>query len=544
MAASFRNIIRTLTLSPGKAGTGSCEVRRLQPALPGLFRARSFAMKAALTSAVIVASACSTLLAAEPRREQSPEAIAANKQITRADLAAAYLRLEQAYFARPPEGERRVTVNQGFDQATLAFFKGQNAEAIRTIDGLTASLAARELTPGERACMALRATADPPVWTTTAPVKPTIRLKSLYELPIGEAGELKLELRLVDAQGNAVRKLPLVTQVAAAKQVDVNLPWDVDAAKLKPGLYRLQLGSGEAPAVTAGYVNVVGRASLDAEREANAKRLAAVQASTPALAQALASCSARNELLSDKPSATNSAQFLTDLNALADSVSREIDALVSGQDPYARRLGDYWRVLKVEAGEIPLRVYAPASAGQGKPLPLLVVLHGAGGDENMFLEAYGAGAIKKIADERGLLVASPLTYKFNGNAKNLSQLIASLGDEYAIDKDRIYVLGHSMGGGATASLARNSGDQLAAACCLAGGSFSTTGSMVPTQVVIAELDAVVPVKMLKASAEKAASAGLPLEIRMMSGYGHTLVVGSVLADSVDWLLTHRRDKKD
>lgn len=41
------------------------------------------------------------------------------------------------------------------------------------------------------------------------------------------------------------------------------------------------------------------------------------------------------------------------------------------------------------------------------PRPLLVVLHGAGGDENMFPEAYGAGIIKRIAEKHGLLVASP-----------------------------------------------------------------------------------------------------------------------------------------
>jgi len=40
--------------------------------------------------------------------------------ITRADLAAAYLRLEQAYFAHLPSGDRIATINERFDQATKA----------------------------------------------------------------------------------------------------------------------------------------------------------------------------------------------------------------------------------------------------------------------------------------------------------------------------------------------------------------------------------------------------------------------------------------
>ena len=90
--------------------------------------------------------------------------------VTRADLASAYLRLEQAYFAHPPVGEKLVEINKVFDQATLAFFTGRNAEAIRTIDTLTESLTVRPLTEAERAVASLkvnrraaRLDAEPPI---------------------------------------------------------------------------------------------------------------------------------------------------------------------------------------------------------------------------------------------------------------------------------------------------------------------------------------------------------------------------------------------
>jgi len=163
-----------------------------------------------------------------------------------------------------------------------------------------------------------------------------------------------------------------------------------------------------------------------------------------------------------------------------------------------------------------------------------------GGDENMFLEAYGAGVIKQIADNTGLLIASPLTYKFSSNAKALDALIESLSYDYAIDHDRIYVLGHSLGAGATAGLARGRGDTIAAACCIAGGAFQAKPGTPPLLVVSPELDGVVPPKTLKASAENAAAAGMPIELRIMLGYGHTLAVGAMLPEAVDWLLQHRR----
>jgi predicted esterase len=485
-------------------------------------------------------SIISNVAASEPNSEKRPlDATLPGKatEITRADLAAAYLRLERAFFARLPVGERLAEVNKSFDKATLAFFTGQNAEAIRAIDSLTRSLAADNDQTAASGLVSLKATVDPPVWNLDGLPDATCRVVSIYDWTASEARELTVELRLVDPADSIVFRQPLSIVVGANKQVDVSAKLDLRSKGLAAGQYRVELATGEGEVFNAGYLNVVEGAALDQQRAENEKELAPLAPSDSQMIQAVRSCQARNRLLNDKPSSVNSAQFLADLNRLASDVASEVKSLKSGQDPYQCWLGDHWRVLRVGSRDVPMRIYAPRSATKNDPLPLLVVLHGMGGDENMFQEAYGAGIIKRIADEREILIASPLTYAFN-DAKSLEACIETMGYEYAVDKNRVYVLGHSLGANTTARLVQGRSDIVAGACCIAGGSFQVKGNTPPLLVVSPELDAVVPAKMLRASAAKAIQGGMPIEIREMPGYGHTLAVGAALPDAVDWLLKH------
>ncbi len=85
---------------------------------------------------------------------------------------------------------------------------------------------------------------------------------------------------------------------------------------------------------------------------------------------------------------------------------------------------------------------------------------------------------------------------------------------------------------------------MAAACCIAGGNFYAKPGSPPLLVVSPELDGVVSPKSLQASARKAAAAGMPIETKIMPGYGHTLVVGAALPEAVDWLLRHSRAERE
>ena len=189
---------------------------------------------------------------------------------------------------------------------------------------------------------------------------------------------------------------------------------------------------------------------------------------------------------------------------------------------------------------IPYRVHAPAGRAPGVRLPLIVALHGAGGDENMFLEAYGAGAIRGLADARGFIVATPLTMPMLRAPDALARLIDTVAAELPVDRARVYLLGHSLGAAAAWNLARLRPDLVAAVVCIAGvcGSVPAPAPprVPPLLSVVGELDPIAQPARVEAMAAEARAAGRAAEFRVIPGYGHTLVVGAVLPDVIDWLL--------
>jgi pimeloyl-ACP methyl ester carboxylesterase len=59
--------------------------------------------------------------------------------------------------------------------------------------------------------------------------------------------------------------------------------------------------------------------------------------------------------------------------------------------------------------------------------------------------------------------------------------------------------------------------------------------MSPTLIIAAELDGVVAAAGLEKSAQKSVDIGLPVELRVIPNYGHTLMVGVALPEALDWL---------
>ncbi|MBX7071970.1 MAG: alpha/beta fold hydrolase [Pirellulales bacterium] len=445
-------------------------------------------------------------------------------RITRADLGRSYLRLEQVYFSNlPDEAEHIAGINKVFDKSTLAFFGGNFAGTLRVIDQLSAELLAGP-SPELLAAMALHADFDPPVLTLDSDRKPQLNLRMLYDPETRSATSVRLTM-----QGLFNASLDINAENRLS-----NSSFDLSTLRdrLQPGIYELKANTKECEIVVARWI-VVDR-SLDEIRQDNEERLAKLHASTPAIEAAIAACKDRNELLTNSPSTEKSAQFNTDLNALASDVAIEIGTLEKGADPYRLRAGDYWRTVRSGDRSIPLRVFAPDKC-QEVACPLIVALHGAGADENMFFQGYGAGRIKQLAEQHGAIVVTPSTYAMASNGDHFDALLTALAHDYDIDSRRVYVLGHSMGGGVAANLAATKSNQIARACCLAGYRVPKSEKMSPTLIIAAELDGVVAAAGLEKSAQKSVDIGLPVELRVMPNYGHTLMVGVALPEAIDWL---------
>ena len=239
----------------------------------------------------------------------------------------------------------------------------------------------------------------------------------------------------------------------------------------------------------------------------------------------------RAALLDDTPSPRVSRDFLLATEGLARAVEAEAAALVRGEDPYRGVAGDLWRTVAHDRRDLPLRVYRPP--GFEGALPLVIALHGAGGDENFLFELAGDGFVKRLADEFGFVVACPRTFDVAGDMTAFDALVAELRADYDLTAEPPLLFGHSMGGAAVSSLLALRPDAIRAAVCFAGFSGAQPGAP-PTLVIASEFDGLVPAASLRRSSQAAATAGAPVTFEVLENQGHTLGLTEALRRAVDF----------
>jgi poly(3-hydroxybutyrate) depolymerase len=160
-------------------------------------------------------------------------------------------------------------------------------------------------------------------------------------------------------------------------------------------------------------------------------------------------------------------------------------SIASPEDPQWQAKGDLHRKYHFPAAnaDMPYRLYIPTSWDGKSPLPLIVMLHGAGSDENWYLDA-NDGQLIRLAEQRGYILVSPLGYTrmgaygtplrlpaVFGNPEAAAQQRASVDEErertlelsekdvinvleialneYPVDRSSVFLTGHSMGSGGT-----------------------------------------------------------------------------------------------
>ena len=151
--------------------------------------------------------------------------------------------------------------------------------------------------------------------------------------------------------------------------------------------------------------------------------------------------------------------------------------LASSQEPRAQDQGNktYGKIEKKtyefkEAGkEMEYALFVPSRYDKDKKTPLLVALHGLGGNPQQIMRSRG---LTEQAEKYGYIVVAPMGYNSRGwygvrggggfgkknddppNLRELSEkdvlnVLEQVRKEFTIDEKRIYLMGHSMGGGGT-----------------------------------------------------------------------------------------------
>ncbi|MBI1790857.1 MAG: alpha/beta fold hydrolase, partial [Acidobacteria bacterium] len=129
-----------------------------------------------------------------------------------------------------------------------------------------------------------------------------------------------------------------------------------------------------------------------------------------------------------------------------------------GRKPFAARTGDLRLAYRSSIDNTlqPFRLFVPAGYAPSKNWPLIVALHGAGGDENAYFDRYlnpanGENLFKQLAQERGYLGVAPNgrgqygMYVANSE-KDVLEVIDRVLAVFRVDPKQVYLTGHSMGG--------------------------------------------------------------------------------------------------
>jgi predicted esterase len=225
------------------------------------------------------------------------------------------------------------------------------------------------------------------------------------------------------------------------------------------------------------------------------------------------------------------------------AASAILDSLEAGKDPYAGKRGDLHKAYRsaVDNTIQPYRLFIPDSYIAAKSWPLVVALHGMGGDENSMFDAY-AGEVKKNAERLGFLVVCPkgrdTASMYRGSAEqDVMDVLAEVRRDYKIDSSRVYLMGHSMGGYGTWSTAMDHPEVFAALGPISGGG-NTAGMVklkdVPQFVVHGDADPTVPVTQSRTMVEAGKKAGANIVYVEVPGGNHTSIAAPNIGPMFDF----------
>ena len=318
-------------------------------------------------------------------------------------------------------------------------------------------------------------------------------------------------------------KVSLRQAAAGAQPIPLAVDGKIDSATL-PARFAVQLPAGAAGDYE--LVAALGEAKLAAQRKS-------VPIQVVNLTQAAAQLKARLEKTSHPTAAYALARYRNAENGVSSphkidfaksftEANKILDAVAAGADPFAGRTGDLSKAYlsAVDQTLQPYRLFVPANYDPSKPAPLVIALHGMGGNENSMFDGYGGtGVLKKEAEKHGFLIACPkgrdTASMYRGAAEqDVMDVLAEVQKDYKIDAKRIYMMGHSMGGYGTWSIAMKYPEKFAALGPIAGGGDPRGMEKIkaiPHFIVHGDNDKTVPVTQSRVMVEAGKKLGMKIE---------------------------------
>ena len=239
-------------------------------------------------------------------------------------------------------------------------------------------------------------------------------------------------------------------------------------------------------------------------------------------------------------------------------------AAKGGKDPFKGRTGDFERHYLLEGPNevMPYRVYVPKSYSPAAGAPLVIALHGLGGNEDSFFDQYSR-LPPQLAEKHGFLLAAPNGFRVDGfygaaimgagdaaarrrleySEKDVLEVLRLMKATYKVDESRIYLIGHSMGAIGTWALGAKYAGTWAALVPFSGvGAPALAERMkgIPQFVVHGDNDATVNVSGSRNMVAALKKAGANVTYLEIPGGSHTDVVVPNLPKAFEFLAAQRK----
>jgi poly(3-hydroxybutyrate) depolymerase len=212
-------------------------------------------------------------------------------------------------------------------------------------------------------------------------------------------------------------------------------------------------------------------------------------------------------------------------------------------------------------------LYVPGGYDKERKVPLVIALHGLGGNPQQFMRTRG---LTQEAEKRGYIVAAPMGYNERGwygqsvrfgakkdepeNLRELSEkdvmnVLGIVKKEYNVDPDRVYLMGHSMGGGGTLHLAIKYPDEWAALGPIAPAIFSHRPTEaekikhIPVIMVQGAKDTLVKPELVRPWADEMKKLEMKYDYIEVTDGDHGNVVAPNVPKIFDFFDKHKRKEK-
>jgi dienelactone hydrolase len=226
---------------------------------------------------------------------------------------------------------------------------------------------------------------------------------------------------------------------------------------------------------------------------------------------------------------------------------------------------------RIATVNLPYAVFVSSKVTKARKSPLIVVLHGLGGNPNSLMQ----GDLLDLAEAGGYIVVAPAGYNPRGwygipsdaparprepaainDPPNLTQLsekdvrdvLAIAWKEFNVDEHRIYLMGHSMGGAGTLYLGSKYASTWAAVAAIAPAAQRMEKDMEPTLtkltmpvlVVQGDADKAVPVDDTRKWVAAMKDRSLDYKYDEIPGGDHSSVIATSMPDIFAFFNAHSK----